>query len=392
MKYNFDEDVTGNVQDTIKWGEADALFGGEDLLPLWIADMDFQAPKPVIDALIKRAEAGLFMYTAMPESTLEAVASWLSERHGWAIETDWIRFAPGVIALLEASVRAFTAPGDRVIVQPPVYGPFGSVVSALGREAVHNPLKQNPANGKYEMDLADLERKLRETGARLLILCSPHNPVGRVWTKEELAGLAELCVRFDVTVVSDEIHADLVLTGKHCPLVLADPRMAERTVVCLAPSKTFNIAGLQSAFAIVPDDRLRTVFDKALGKKEPNPLSAAAMEAAYREGQEWLAQCLDYLRGNARFAVEYLAEHLPQARCVVPEATYLLWVDLRPFGIPAKSLKTLLVQEAKVAVSDGSIFVGEGEGFIRINLASRRARVEEGLRRIAAALGSANGG
>ncbi|MCC3373951.1 MalY/PatB family protein [Cohnella sp. REN36] len=391
MPYDFDRDFTNDVQDTLKWGQADKLYGGEDLLPLWVADMDFRAPQPVVDAIVRRAEAGLFMYTSIPTSALEAVAAWMKERHGWAVEPAWIRFAPGVISLLETSVRAFTSPGDQVIVQPPVYGPFGSVVTSQGREIVSNPLRRHPDTGRYEMDFEDLETKLKASGAKLLFLCSPHNPVGRVWTQEELARLADLCIRYDVTVISDEIHADLVLSGKHHPLVLADPRMADRTVVCIAPSKTFNIAGLQSAFAIVPNEGLRLAFDKALGHKEPNPLSAAATEAAYRHGQEWLAECLDYLRGNAEFAVRYLEEHLPEAKCLVPEATYLLWVDLRALGLSAKDIQTKLVNEAKVAVSDGKIFVSEGEGFIRINLASRRARVEEGLRRIAETLGGASG-
>ncbi|MFC5402256.1 MalY/PatB family protein [Cohnella soli] len=385
MNYNFDdEEVHLARPDFLKWAVADKQFEGENLLPMWVADMDFPGPAPVIEALMKRVAMGLFTYASVPDSLYEAVGGWMENRHGWSIERNWVVWSQGVVSALAAAVRAFTAPGDHVIIQPPVYPPFAAVVQDQGRVVVSNPLKL--VSDRYEMDFDDLEDKLRTTGARLLILCSPHNPVGRVWTQEELSRLAELCQAYDVLVIADEVHSDLILAGnKHIPFVLAAPDMAKQTITCVAPSKTFNMAGLQMAFTVVPDEDVRTKLSKEFGHIMPHPLSMAAVEAAYREGAEWLSQCLTYLDGNVEFAMSYLREHLPQAHVSRPEATYLLWVDCRAFGIAPDKLNAYLVQEAKVAVVDGAGF-GEGEGFIRINLATRRSLVAEGLSRIVAAL------
>ncbi|SFB33111.1 cystathione beta-lyase [Cohnella sp. OV330] len=381
----FDKKVELRLPDSLKWSGADRLFKGEDLLPLWVADMDFEAPAPVLEAIRRRVDAGLFTYTELPSSLFEAVAGWLDRRFHWKVDTRDLLFAPGVVTLLKASVRAFTQPGDSVIVQPPVYGPFGEAVTGQGRELVLNPLKIE--QGKYTMDFEDLEAKLRLTGAKLLLLCSPHNPTGRVWEEAELNRLAALCSAYGVTVASDEIHSDLILTGRHAPIASL-PGMAERTVTFIAPSKTFNLAGLHTSFAVATDETLRKGLDQALGHRGPNPLSIAGAEAAYREGEEWLEACLTYLRGNASLAAAYLAERLPEAIVYVPEATYLLWIDLRPFGLSQAELGELLVKKARVAVSGGGAFVSEGEGRVRINLATRREILEEGLSRIAQALGS----
>ncbi|MFD2333656.1 MalY/PatB family protein [Cohnella sp. GCM10020058] len=381
----FDKKVELRLPDSLKWSGADRLFKGEDLLPLWVADMDFEAPTPVLAAIRRRVDAGLFTYTELPSSLFEAVAGWLDRRFKWAVGPGDLLFATGVVTLLKAAVLAFTQPGDSVVIQPPVYGPFGDAVTGQGRELVLNPLKI--IHGRYTMDFEDLEAKLRLTGAKLLLLCSPHNPAGRVWEEAELNRLAELCRDYGVTVASDEIHADLILTGAHIPIASL-PGMAERTVAFIAPSKTFNLAGLHTSFAVATDETLRKGLDQALGYRSPNPLSIAAAEAAYREGEEWLEACLSYLRGNASFASGYLDERLPEAVVYVPEATYLLWVDLRAYGLSQTELGRLLVEEARVAVSGGSAFVSEGEGRVRINLATRREILEEGLGRIARALGS----
>ncbi|MDI4646812.1 MalY/PatB family protein [Cohnella hashimotonis] len=385
----FDKKVELRLPDSLKWSGVNRLFKGEDLLPLWVADMDFEAPAPVLEAIRRRVDAGLFTYTELPPSLFEAVAGWLDRRFNWPVAPSDLLFASGVVTLLKASVLAFTQPGDSVVVQPPVYGPFGDAVTGQGRELVLNPLKIE--QGKYKMDFDDLEAKLRLTGAKLLLLCSPHNPAGRVWEEAELNRLAALCQAYGVTVASDEIHSDLILSGQHIPIASL-PGMAERTVTFIAPSKTFNLAGLHTSFAVATDETLRIGLDQALGYRSPNPLSIAGAEAAYREGEEWLEACLAYLRGNVSFAADYLAELLPDAVVYVPEATYLLWVDLRAYGLSQEELGRLLVQEARVAVSGGGAFVSEGEGRIRINLATRRENLEEGLSRIARALGSVQPG
>lgn len=380
----FDKIIELKQPDSVKWTAMGRLFGRDDLVPLWVADMDFEAPQPVIEALRRRVETGLFTYTDIPASLPEAVADWLRKRHRWEVGAGEIQFAAGVVTLLNAAVRAFSQPGDSVIVQPPVYGPFSGAVTGQQRELVLNPLKIE--QGKYVMDFEDLEAKLRLTGAKLLLLCSPHNPAGRVWSRSELERLAELCVAYGVTVASDEIHSDLILEGAHTPLATL-PGMAERTVTFVAPSKTFNLAGLHTSFAIVSDEALRKALTQALGHQNPNPLSIVAAEAAYREGEEWLEACLKYLRANAAFAGAYLAERLPQAIAYVPESTYLLWIDLRAYGLTRDELNRMLLEEARVAVSGGHTFVSEGEGFIRLNLATRREVLAEGLRRLADTFG-----
>ncbi|MFC3802169.1 MalY/PatB family protein [Cohnella sp. GCM10012308] len=381
----FDKKVELRLPDSLKWSGMNRLFKGEDLLPLWVADMDFEAPEPVLAAIRRRVDAGLFTYTELPSSLFEAVAGWLDRRFKWSVAPGDLLFAPGVVTLLRAAVLAFTQPGDSVVIQPPVYGPFGDAVTGQGRELVLNPLKIE--QGRYAMDFEDLEAKFRLTGAKLLLLCSPHNPAGRVWEEAELNRLAELCRQYGVAVASDEIHSDLILTGSHIPIASL-PGMSERTVTFIAPSKTFNLAGLHTSFAVATDETLRKALDQALGYRSPNPLSVAAAEAAYREGEEWLEACLAYLRENVSFASGYLTERLPEAVVYVPEATYLLWVDLRAYGLSSTELGRLLVQEARVAVSGGGAFVSEGEGRVRINLATRRELLEEGLSRIARALGS----
>ncbi|WP_217596078.1 MalY/PatB family protein [Cohnella sp. GbtcB17] len=384
----FDKKVELKRPDSLKWSGADRLFKGENLLPLWVADMDFEAPAPVLEALRRRVDEGLFTYSELPASLFEAVAGWLDRRFEWKVATSDLLFAPGVVTLLKAAVQAYSQPGDSVIVQPPVYGPFGEAVTGQGRELVLNPLKIE--NGRYTIDFEDLEAKLKLTGAKLLLLCSPHNPTGRVWEEAELNRLTELCGAYGVTVASDEIHSDLILSGAHKPIASL-PGMAERTVTFIAPSKTFNMAGLHTSFAVATDETLRKGLDQALGYRGPNPLSIAGAEAAYREGEAWLEECLTYLRENASFAATFFAERLPEALVYVPEATYLLWIDMRPFGLSQAELGRLMVEEARVAVSGGGAFVSEGEGRIRINLATRREILEEGLNRIAQALANVRG-
>ncbi|MFC0213065.1 MalY/PatB family protein [Paenibacillus chartarius] len=384
MKYDFDEFVDRTGTHGMKWERTEALFGEKDLLPLWVADMDFRGPAPVIEALARRAELGLYGYTHRPDSLLEAFGAWMEKRHQWKIESDWICWSPGVIPALTAAIQTFTEPGDRVIIQPPVYPPFFKVVTENGRELVTNPLMQR--DGRYEIDFEDLEAKFRTTGAKLLILCSPHNPVGRVWTRDELERLEAICAAYGALIVSDEIHADLVYAPhRHIPLAALSERAASRTILCHSPSKTFNMAGLQAAYIVIPDKGLRTAFNKTMAKGHhtmSNTFSIVGSESAYREGGEWLEQCLAYIEANIDYAIGYMENYIPQIKVTKPEGTYLLWLDCRGLGLSTTDLKLLLLRKAKVALNDGLSFGPEGEGFHRLNAACRRATLEEGLKRI----------
>jgi cystathionine beta-lyase len=388
MQINFDEIVDRRFTNGVKWERTDVIFGEPDLLPLWVADMDFRGPEPVIEALKRRAELGVYGYTDRPKSLYEAIADWVERKHRWKIDKDWICWSPGVIPALTASVETFTEPGDRIIIQPPVYPPFFKVVTDHGRELVTNPLRC--VDGRYEMDFDDLERKFKETGARMFILCSPHNPVGRVWTAAELARLEAICSEHDALLVSDEIHADLVFAPhRHTPFASLSASAAERTVVCFAPSKTFNLAGLQSSYIVIPNKELRTAFNKAMAKGHhsmSNTFSITASESAYRHGGDWLEQCLAYIRANIGYAAEFFTAHIPEIKVAQPEGTYLLWLDCRGLGLEQAELKKFMISKAKVALNEGVSFGAEGAGYMRMNVACRRATLEEALTRILSAV------
>ncbi|WP_274653313.1 MalY/PatB family protein [Paenibacillus humicola] len=388
MEYSFDNRVDMTGTGSAKWEMADQVFEAEGLLPMWVADMDFRGPDPVIRALKERAENGVFGYTFRPGYMAEAVAGWLKRRHRWTVPENWITFSPGVVAALRTCVACYTAPGDGVIVQPPVYPPFFSVVKEAGRELVLNPLQE--ADGRYRMDFDDLRLKARDSGAKMLILCSPHNPIGRVWTREELETLASICTEYDITVVSDEIHADLVFQSHvHTPFAALSPELEARTIVCMAPSKTFNMAGLHSSFIIIPDEAKRDKFDTHLKEAHltmMNPFSLTAANAAYRYGDEWLDSVLAYIEANIDYFSVEMAARLPELRFAKPEGTYMVWLDCRPLGMTPDELKSFMLREAKIAINDGSSFGEEGAGFIRVNLAAPRSVVEEGISRLEAAV------
>jgi cystathionine beta-lyase len=384
MHYNFDEIIDRRSTNGIKWEQAEAIFGEPDLLPMWVADMDFRGPQPVIEALRERAAAGVFGYTHRPDSLYEAIAGWVERKHHWTIDKEWICWSPGVIPALKGCIQSFTEPGDRIIIQTPVYPPFFKVVKEDNRELVTNPLLF--MNGRYEIDFEDLAEKFTSTGAKMLILCSPHNPVGRVWTAHELKRLEAICAEHDAYMISDEIHADLVYAPTvHTPLASLSPRAADRTVVCFAPSKTFNMAGLQSSYIIIPNKQLRDAFNKTMAQCHQtmsNTFSITASESAYLHGDDWLEQCLAYIRCNIDYAVDYFARHIPEIKPVQPEGTYLLWLDCRSLGLDTAELKHFMLKEAKVAFNEGASFGKEGAGFLRLNAACRRATIEEALRRI----------
>ncbi|RXZ83320.1 pyridoxal phosphate-dependent aminotransferase [Paenibacillaceae bacterium] len=386
MTFNFDQHINRLGTNSYKWDQSQKLFGDSDILPLWVADMDFESPPAVQESLRKRTEQGIYGYTIKTDDYIDAIRSWFKRRHNWEIESKWISDSPGIVTSLSLAVELFSKPGDAVILQSPVYYPFYDVIRMNGREVAANPLLLN--NGRYEMDFEQLEQLMKD-GARLLLFCSPHNPGGRVWEREELEQLSALCVKYDVIVVSDEIHCDLVLADKrHIPLASISAEIADRTLTCLAPTKTFNIPGLQSSVIVTPNAKLKQTIDyriKTLSLHMTHFFTPEAVAAAYNEGDAWLDELLVYLRGNADYAVDFLSRELPEITTMRPEATYLLWLDCRGLGLSISELKKLMFEQAKVAFSEGSVFGVEGEGHLRINLACPRSLLQEALERFVAA-------
>lgn len=385
MKYSFDKTIDRHGTGCEKWDMCDRIFGGEGLLPLWVADMDFQSPPEVIKALTDRAAHGIFGYTAYTGSAYNSVIQWFSNRHNWDIKKEWIVYSPGVVPALSLLVQSLTEPGDGVIIQRPVYHPFMHVVQGNGRELLNSPLRQN-SRGRFIMDFDDLRDKASDPSAKMMILCSPHNPPGRVWEREELETLVDICAERNLIIVSDEIHCDLIYKGvTHIPLPLIKPEYSDRIITCTAPSKTFNLAGLQISNIIIPDETLRQKFRKALmknGMVDPNSFAAVAMEAAYTYGADWLDELMVYIKGNLEYMKTALRALLPKVSIIEPEGTYLVWTDFRGFGLGHRELLRIFIEEAKVAPGQGNIYGPEGEGFMRFNLACPRSILEEGMERI----------
>ncbi len=389
MKYNFDVVINRFNTASVKWDGLENTFGSKDLISMWVADMDFPCPMPVIDALTKRAAHGIYGYTLRTESYLDSICSWMQKRHDWHIQKEWICHSPGVVPALGFIVNAFTEPGDNVIIQSPVYYPFSKMVEASGRQIVYNPLKFD--GERYTMDYDDLEAKVR-AGAKMLILCSPHNPVGRVWTRDELLNLGQICKDNDVLVVSDEIHFDLVYKDFiHTPFAALSEEFAANSIICTAPSKTFNLAGLQTSNIIIANEGLRaryTNFVERLGLTLGNTFGLYALETAYTQGEEWLDELLDYLKGNLDFLTQFIEKRIPKIKVIKPEGTYLVWLDCRSLNMDALKLEQFMRTLGGVALDDGHIFGPEGSGFERINIACPRSLLEEGLYRIEQAVNS----
>jgi cystathionine beta-lyase len=371
----------------MKWDELERRFGADDILPMWVADMDFAVAPGISAAVQAKASLPVYGYHSREESFFQAAIDWEERRHGWRLERPWLVNTPGVVTSLAAAVLALSDPGDAVVIQPPVYPPFFSVVTKNGRRLVENPLQQE--RGRYCMNLADLAVKFA-AGVKLFILCSPHNPVGRVWTREELLALARLCREHGVTILADEIHSDLILAGHvHTPLASLAPDIAAGTVTFLSPSKTFNIAGTYTSVVAISDpDKLAKCrgFAEALDLSAGNLFGLAAAEAAYRTGEPWLDELLAYLEANADYLVAFARDALPGVRVAKPEGTYLAWLDFRQLFADHGDLKTFLIHDAKVGLNDGLSFGESGRGFARLNFACPRALLAEGLGRIAAAL------
>ena len=384
MKYDFDTIIERRNTNSYKWDRTEQRVGIKDVLPLWVADMDFQSPLPIIEALKKRIEHGIFGYTFIPDSCYEAIIVWMKKRYGWEINKEWIVFTPGVVPSFYWVVNTYTHSGDSVLVQPPVYYPFFSAVTYNGCQLVENSLQYK--DGHYQIDFEDLGKKLRSPRTKVLILCSPHNPVGRVWAQEELSRLGELCLKHQVMICSDEIHADLIFPGsKHIPVAMLSDEIAQNTVTCMAANKTFNIAGLTTGFMIIPNRQLRIEFSHTVqntGIGLLNLLGPLATEVAYTQGEEWLEQLLVYLQDNLEFLTRFVEERIPKIKVIKPEGCYLAWLDCRELNLNDAELKNFMLKKARVWLNDGPTFGKGGSGFQRLNFGCPRSILEKALLRI----------
>lgn len=368
---------------SVKWDMRHVVFQSDDVLPMWVADMDFQAPKAVNDALIERAKHGIYGYTIIDDDIKNPIINWISKRHNWEINKEWLSFSPGVVASLHMAVQTFTEPGDNILVQTPVYTPFYSVIEAHERNVVKNPLQQK--DHYYHIDFEDFEAKLKQ-GVSAFILCSPHNPVGRVWTKEELQEMARLCLKYDVLILSDEIHADLIYPGNtHFPLASLSDEIAKKTITFMSPSKTFNLAGLQASYIITSDKETKEKLDNQLlkqGHNHINTMGNTAMEAVYKHGAEWLDELLSVLEEHKKYVTAMLEEKTDVLTVTRSEGTYLLWIDCSQLQLNSEDLKSFMNQTAKVGLNAGIDYGDEGEMFMRMNIACPRETLEEGVNRL----------
>ncbi|RLL46482.1 pyridoxal phosphate-dependent aminotransferase [Oceanobacillus piezotolerans] len=386
----FDEVHDRKNTRSMKWDMIHDVFQSTEVLPMWVADMDFRAPQEVNDALIKRAEHGIYGYTAIDQDVKGSVINWISRRHDWQINAEWLSFSPGVVNSLHMAVQAFTEPGDKVLIQSPVYTPFYRVIKAHNREVVINSLVRE--KDYYQIDFEDFEEKLK-SGVKAFILCSPHNPVGRVWKKEELQEMARLCLKYGVVILSDEIHADLVFPGeKHIPIASLSDEIADQSLTFMAPSKTFNLAGLEVSYIITPNNEKRNKFKAQMTEQgyHPNGLNTmanTALEAAYTHGEPWLEELITVLNSHKNYVTEMLEAHTT-LKVIRSEGTYLVWIDCSSLGLDSKELKEFMIHEAKVGLNAGIDYGEEGALFMRMNIACPRATLEEGVNRIIQAVNS----
>lgn len=379
MNYNFDEIIDRRGTFSVKYDMCKAVFGRADVLPMWVADMDFRTPDFIRDAVIARAKGDVYGYTFRDDGYYQAVADWITRRHGWKVDREWISYTPGVVAAINMAVMGLTSVGDGIIIQTPVYPPFIHSVTSHGRRLITNTLKDSDHG--YEMDFDLLERQAKD--AKMLILSNPHNPVGRCWTKNELQRLGEICLKNNVLVISDEIHCDLVLPGfKHIPFASLSPEFEKISITAHAASKTFNIAGMATSSIIVPNDELREKYVGFVHDTEidlGNVLGKEATRAAMLHGEPWLAQLLNYLKDNADFAVDFIRREMPKVRVHKPEATYLLWLDFSGYGLSDEKLNRRMVYEIGLGLNPGHEFGREGENHLRMNLACPRSVLKTAL-------------
>lgn len=387
MAFDFDRLIDRSNTRSYKWDQSEKLFGHKDILPLWVADMDFESPKEVVEALKQRAAEGIYGYTIRDDAYMDAIVGWFARRHNWTFKKEWLTDTPGIVPALSIAVQAFTEKGGQVVIQSPVYYPFFDVINLNERELVNSPLLE--VNGRLEMDYDGLEH-IFQNGAKLMLLCNPHNPGGRVWDRTDLERLAALVIKYDVIVVSDEIHCDMIMPGHtHIPFASLSEEIAARTITTLAPSKTFNLPGLQTAFTVISNLRIKRAFDKlvkALSIHMVNFFGPVATEACYTHGDAWLDELTKYIAGNADYAVTFIQDRLPMLKPMKLEGTYLLWVDCRELSLDVTEIKDLMFNQARVAFSEGSVFGPGGEGRLRINLACPRTVLAQALEQFAQAV------
>ena len=383
-KFDFDKLTDRNGTGAIKYDGLTEIFGKSDLLPLWVADMDFETPSFIVDALKKRMEPPIFWYSTIPDDYWTTICQWINDRHGWNVEPDWVTYIPGVVKGIGMAINVFVKEDEKIIIQPPVYHPFSLVPLGNNREVVHNPLLRTQ-DGTYEMDFDNLEQ-VADDKCRMLILSNPHNPGGIVWDRETLKRLADFCYKRNILVISDEIHCDMALWGnKHIPFASVSPEAEACSITFAAPSKTFNIAGIVSSYAVVPNGELRKTFYDWLSANEqnwPNMFAVIATQAAFREGEEWRQEMLRYIELNILFVEEFCRMHIPQIRPMRPQASFLVWLDCTALELSQSELVSLFVDKAGLALNDGTMFGKEGEGFMRLNVGCPQSILREALERL----------
>ena len=382
MKYNFDEIVPRKHTNCLKYDNVMEIFGTEDILPMWIADMDFKTPDFIVNAIRKRLDHELLGYTYCCKRWKPAIQNWVSRRYGWNVKEEEIGFVGGIVPAISFALQCFTNVGDRVLIQPPVYHPYHHVTHDLERTLVFNPLKL--VNGQFEVDFAEFEEKVKD--CKVFLLCNPHNPGGRVWSKEELAHMCDICAKYNVLVISDEIHCDMTLKGyKHVPFATCCDKAKELCITFMAASKTFNIAGLKSSYHIIQSEDIRKQYHEFLRKSEldtAHVFATGPVATAYNEGEEWLEQMLEYVEANIDFMEQYLKDNMPKMGMIRPQASFLVFLDARGLGLPHDKLVEFFVREAKVGMNDGAMFGEEGSGYMRMNLGCPRSVLEKALNQI----------
>jgi len=383
MRWNFDEAYNREYSNCVKYDLREETFGVKNIIPMWVADMDFKTPDFIVTALQNRLHHEIYGYSFRPLEYFRSIIDWFRDKHSWHIEKDWICFSPGIVPALNFCTLAYSDPGDNIIVQPPVYFPIFSAVVAHNRNLIYNRLIES--NGKWKMDFDSLMRSI-DGKTKMIVISNPHNPVGRVWTYEELNQLAELCIKKNILLLADEIHCDLVLPGfKYTPIAKLSDKVADRTITCIAPSKTFNLAGFSTSSVIIPNPELRKLFTRIVDNLHignGNIFGTVASIAAYTYGHEWLSELLEYIDHNVDFVIEYCRKMIPEIIPVQPEATYMIWLDCRKFGMDGKELQNFFVTSAGIGMNEGSTFGPGGEGFMRMNLATTHQNVIKAMEQI----------
>jgi len=389
MKWNFDEAVSREGTNCVKYDLRKEVFGTSELIPMWVADMDFRTPDFIISAIRKRLSHEILGYSFRPSEYYSSISSWLLKRHNWDVPQEWICFCPGIVPALNLCTLAFTRPGESIVVQPPVYFPFFSAVENHGRNLIYNQLTE--AGDRWKMDFDSLEKSVTPE-TKMIIISNPHNPVGMTWSSEELMQLADICLKHEIILLSDEIHSDLILPGyHHTPMANLSDKIAEITVTCIAPSKTFNLAGLSTSSVIISNPVLRKYFNSKtdhLHIGNGNIFGTVASIAAYSEGSEWISELMIYINQNAEYVINYCSTLIPEILPVRPEATYMIWLDCRKLGMTGKELQEFFVEKAKVGMNEGSSFGPGGEGFMRMNIGTTKMNVMKAMEQIEKAVAS----